>query len=110
MPWWLACDAAARARGARASRGRRTEVRRRSAVQREVEGAMHQRISHAGRFVVIVSGLAALAASSACVDEPTAPGAPPPAPTSSVAATEGVPTGKIVVVFRDTASIPQAGI
>ncbi|MBA3342493.1 MAG: S8 family serine peptidase [Gemmatimonadaceae bacterium] len=68
---------------------------------------MHPRTS---RWYIAVSALLALAA---CSDQPTSPSSAipraPAGPAASVVGS-GVPTGKTVVVFRDTASIPAAGL
>ena len=59
--------------------------------------------------VITVSGVAALAA---CSDETTSISAPeqPPAVRTSLNLASGIPTGRTVVVFNDTASIPAAGL
>jgi lantibiotic leader peptide-processing serine protease len=60
--------------------------------------------------VIVVSAIAALAA---CSDSPTAiPSSTrsETAPRASLSLTTGIPTGKTVVIFRDTASIPAAGL
>ena len=52
-----------------------------------------------------------LLAFAACSNEPTSPRSTTPnATTASVTPASGIPTGKTVVVFRDTASISAAGL
>jgi subtilisin family serine protease len=57
-----------------------------------------------------IGALSLLAAVGACSDVPTAPTTGVADMRPSVAASSGVPNGKTVVVFRDTAAIPQAGL
>jgi subtilisin family serine protease len=59
---------------------------------------------------VVLAPTAALLA--ACSDAPTRIAAPTPSAEvrASLTASSGVPTGKTVVIFKDTASIPLAGI
>jgi hypothetical protein len=45
----------------------------------------------------------------ACSDVPTTPTAPIQ-PSLSISTATGIPTGKTVVVFKDTAAIPAAGL
>jgi subtilisin family serine protease len=62
------------------------------------------------RWSVVLAPTAALLA--ACSDAPTRIAAPTPSAEvrASLTASSGVPTGKTVVIFKDTASIPLAGI
>ncbi len=62
------------------------------------------------RWSVILAPTAALVA--ACSDAPTRIAGPAPtaAVRTSLGTTSGIPTGKTVVIFRDTSSIPLAGI
>ncbi len=59
------------------------------------------------KLVRAVVGLVALAA---CSESPTTARPTPAAPSFSTTSASGVPTGKTVVVFRDTASIPAAAV
>jgi subtilisin family serine protease len=61
--------------------------------------------------VVRIGALSIIAVLAACSDLPTAisPDPAPIRPSLSALAT-GIPTGKTVVVFNDTAAIPQAGL
>ena len=70
---------------------------------------MHMRANLTRWCVVGVPSLALLAA---CSDAPTKISAPANvgSPRTTVTSTSGIPTGKTVVVFKDTASIPLAGI
>lgn len=55
----------------------------------------------------------AMLAVAACSDDPVSPSpitAAPRGPAASLTPASGIPTGKTVVVFRDTASIPAAGL
>ncbi len=55
----------------------------------------------------------AIVALTACSDEPTSISAPQNTPgqvRTSLSPASGIPTGKTVVVFRDTASIPAGGL
>lgn len=70
-----------------------------------IEDAMQHRVSTAARCVV-VSLVATLAA---CADLPTSPTAVD-APSGALRTASGIPTGRTVVVFKDTASIPAAGL
>ncbi len=69
---------------------------------------MYPRIS---RWSLVV--VPALLTIAACSDQPTSPSSAisraPDVPSATVAAS-GIPTGRTVVVFRDTASIPAAGL
>src|SRR5215210_644869 len=62
------------------------------------------------RWSVILAPTAALVA--ACSDAPTRIAGPAPttAVRTSLGAISGIPTGKTVVIFKDTSSIPLAGI
>jgi lantibiotic leader peptide-processing serine protease len=62
------------------------------------------------RWSVILAPTAALLA--ACTDAPTRIAAPtsPAEVQASLTAPSGIPTGKTVVIFKDTSSIPLAGI
>lgn len=70
---------------------------------------MHQRTSYLRWSVIVVPMLVGIAA---CSDQPTSPSpaSTPTAPTMSVGTTSGIPTGKTVVVFKDSTSIPVAGL
>jgi len=71
---------------------------------------MHMRANLTRWSVAVVPTLALLAA---CSDAPTkivSPSQLGAAARMSLNATSGIPTGKTVVVFRDTTSIPAAGI
>ncbi len=55
----------------------------------------------------------AMLAVAACSDDPVSPSSittAPRGPAASLTPASGIPTGKAVVVFRDTASIPAAGL
>ncbi len=69
---------------------------------------MYPRIS---RWSLVV--VPALLTIAACSDQPTSPSSAisraPDVPSATVAAS-GIPTGRTVVVFKDTASIPAAGL
>lgn len=55
----------------------------------------------------------AILAVSACSDQPTSPSAvsvAPAGPAASLTAPSGIPTGKTVIVFKDTTSIPATGL
>jgi subtilisin family serine protease len=67
---------------------------------------MHQLRTLAGQFAF---GSLALANVVACSDMPTAPRAPV-GPSLAISTATGIPTGKTIVVFKDTASIPVAGL
>ncbi|MEX2109569.1 MAG: S8 family serine peptidase [Gemmatimonadaceae bacterium] len=69
---------------------------------------MHQLRKFAVRFSLGTVLLAA--AAGACSDLPTAPVPVLPPSSLSLSSASGIPTGKTVVVFRDTASIPAAGL
>lgn len=71
---------------------------------------MYQRTSVIRWSVIVAPMLLGIAA---CSDQPTSPASPSAAPRSpamSVGTTSGIPTGKTVVVFRDTTAIPAAGL
>jgi hypothetical protein len=68
---------------------------------------MQHRASTAARCAVA----SVLATLIACADIPTSPQSSTPDPANAARTTaSGVPTGKTVVVFADTASIPAAGL
>jgi subtilisin family serine protease len=67
---------------------------------------MHHRASSAARCAVV----SVLATLIACADLPTSPQSASVEPNIAQRTASGVPTGKTVVVFQDTASIPAAGI
>lgn len=54
--------------------------------------------------------LMTVATVGACRGEPTRPGASLLAPSRATASASGIPTGRTIVVFRDTAAIPAAGL
>jgi subtilisin family serine protease len=71
---------------------------------------MHKRAIAIRRPLVVVSIVLGIAA---CSDQPTAPVSTSPvlrSPAMSVGTTSGIPTGRTVVVFRDTSAIPAAGL
>jgi subtilisin family serine protease len=71
---------------------------------------MSMRANLARWSVLVVPAVAVIAA---CSDSPTAVPSPQQSavtPKSSLSVASGVPTGKTVVVFKDTASIPVAGL
>ncbi|MDQ3949629.1 MAG: S8 family serine peptidase [Gemmatimonadota bacterium] len=68
---------------------------------------MHPRTMRITRLAFIAPVVVALAA---CSEQPTVPHAAPGAPALSLSTSSGIPTGKTVVVFQDTASIPTAGL
>ncbi|MBA3343189.1 MAG: S8 family serine peptidase [Gemmatimonadaceae bacterium] len=68
-------------------------------------------LSRTDRWSVIV--MPAILAVAACSDQPTSPSPvfrAPSGPTASLSTASGIPTGKTIVVFKDTSSIPAAGI
>lgn len=67
---------------------------------------MHQSLS----FVRRSTALVALATIAACSGEPTVPGPASVSVREPALHASGIPTGRTVVVFQDTASIPAAGI
>ena len=68
---------------------------------------MHQLTKFAGQFSL---GTLALAATIvACSDLPTTPKAPM-RPSLAISTATGIPTGKTIVIFKDTAAIPAAGL
>lgn len=71
---------------------------------------MSTRTNLARWSVLVVSAIAVL---SACSDAPTSISSPSQKMTARhdiITVASGVPTGKVVVVFKDTASIPAAGL
>ncbi len=68
---------------------------------------MHHHTKLAARFTV--SSLALAAAVVACSDLPTSPPVPI-SPTFASSTASGIPTGKTVVIFTSTESIPAAGL
>lgn len=66
-------------------------------------------LSRTDRWSVIV--MPAILAVAACSDQPTSPSPVFRAPSGpSLSTASGIPTGKTVVVFKDTSAIPAAGI
>src|SRR5688500_10764616 len=71
-----------------------------------IEDAMQHRASTAARCAVV----SLVATLIACADLPTSPTTRVDAPAGALRSASGVPTGRTVVVFKDTASIPAAGL
>lgn len=71
---------------------------------------MRQETRIVTRITLLLSTIALV---NGCTDAPTSPPTPPPSPTApllSGSSASGIPTGKTVVVFNDTTSIPLAGL
>ena len=67
---------------------------------------MQHRASTAARCAVV----SLVATLIACADLPTSPSTRVDAPAGALRTASGIPTGKTVVVFKDTSSIPAAGL
>ena len=68
---------------------------------------MYHVTKFAGRFSLCTLALAATVV--ACSDMPTTPNAPI-RPSPSLSTATGIPTGRTVVIFKDTAAVPAAGL
>ncbi|CAN5684776.1 S8 family serine peptidase [soil metagenome] len=67
-------------------------------------------MQHRAGLAACCAVVSLVATLTACADLPTSPSTPLEAPARALSSASGVPTGRTVVVFKDTASIPAAGL